>query len=77
MYILSLTLYYSDNFLSAISSSSLVRYFLSFILRFSSLFILLIMSTSTSSLEREIDNYPNVSFGSGGDSYESSEGSTS
>ena len=35
------------------------------------------MSTSSSSLEREIDNYPNVSFGSGGDSYESSEGSTS
>ena len=35
------------------------------------------MSASSISLEREIDEYPNMSSGSGCDSYESSESSTS
>ena len=34
------------------------------------------MSASSSSLEREIDEYQDVSYGSSGGSYESSEGST-
>ena len=35
------------------------------------------MSASSSSLEREIDEYQDVSSGSGGGSYKSNEGSTS
>ena len=35
------------------------------------------MSASSSSLEREIDKYQDVSSGSGGSSYESGKGSTS
>ena len=35
------------------------------------------MFASSSNLEREIDEYQDVSFSSGGGNYESSEGSTS
>ena len=51
------------------------RYFL-FLLRFSfKTFFILVMSSSNSSLEKEIDEYQDVSSGSEG-SYESSESST-